>query len=131
MNRMRGIVDALQDGEGPKPKSLYKHCAFNEWTRRIFESNEIYFSSPESFNDPFDSKFELIYEGTKADRKRFFRDWSVKHRPDLSRKEHLALEKRIIKQGLDQRMADGSRKHFMAARNRMGVFCMAEDRENI
>ncbi len=50
------------------PSVLYKYCAFNEWTQDIFERNEVYFQSPDGFNDPFDSKTVMTYEGTEQKR---------------------------------------------------------------
>jgi hypothetical protein len=130
-SKIRGIVDVLEDNNISTPPLLYKYYAFNNFTQRIFKNNEIYFSSPESFNDPFDSKIRLIYEGTRSDRKRFFREWSNRSYPDLPRKELLAREKRILKQGLDQGIKEYAHKQFMVHRGRMGVFSMTEDRENI
>jgi len=132
MDRTKGVVDVLQDRDITKPTFLYKYYAFNEWTHLIFENNKIYLSSPESFNDPFDSKIRFIYEGSRTDRKRFLKEWSKKHRPELSRKELLVYEKSIRKTGLDlQRMAEDVLKEFIVIRNRIGVFCMSEDKKNI
>jgi len=52
----------------PLPPVLYKYCAFNKWTQAIFEKNEVYFQSPDCFNDPFDSKIAYTYEGTEDQR---------------------------------------------------------------
>lgn len=129
---MKGIVDFLQKGDVTKPPLLYKYYALNKWTQRIFENNEIYFSSPESFNDPFDSKVTFSYEASRTDRKRFLKQWSEMYRPDLSSKERLHYEKSIRKQKLDlQGVVDGVQKNFLVARNRMGVFSMTEDQKNI
>ena len=132
MDRTKGVVDVLQASDITKPPFLYKYYAFDEWTHRIFENNEIYLSSPESFNDPFDSKIRFIYEGSRTDRKRFLKEWSKKHRPELSRKELLVYEKSIRKTGLDrQRVPEVVQKDFIVIRNRIGVFCMSEDKKNI
>lgn len=132
MDRNKGVFDFLQASDITKPPFLYKYYAFDEWTNRIFENNEIYLSSPESFNDPFDSKIRFIYEGSRTDRKRFIKEWSKKHRPELSRKDRLVYEKSIRKKGLDLRwMADVVQDDFMAIRNRIGVFSMSGDKKNI
>ncbi|KPL24637.1 MAG: hypothetical protein AMJ75_03280 [Phycisphaerae bacterium SM1_79] len=131
MDRTQGIVDVLNDSEVSTPSFLYKYYAFDEYTHAIFARNEVYFSSPESFNDPFDSKIRVIYEGTRDAKKRFLRQWSQQHRPDLPRKEHLALQKTIMEQGLDQGMPEYVYKDLMATRASIGVFSMTEDRENI
>ena len=50
------------------PKHLHKYYAFNQWTQNIFERREIYFQSPDGFNDPLDSKVPTTYEGTEVQR---------------------------------------------------------------
>ena len=35
-------------------KYLYKYYPLNDYTKRIFTHNEVYFPSPLKFNDPFD-----------------------------------------------------------------------------
>src|SRR5665811_136131 len=49
-------------------RPLYKYVPFNEWSQNIFERNEVFFQSPDSFNDTFDSKIAFIYEGTVEQR---------------------------------------------------------------
>ncbi len=131
-DKTRGLVDVLQEGDITKPPLLYKYYALNEWTQDIFENNEIYFSSPESFNDPFDSKMRFSSEGSRTDIKCFIRTWGPKHRPDLSRKQHLEYEKSLMKPGSAfQLIQEYVQENFLAYRGRMGVFSMTEERENI
>jgi hypothetical protein len=40
-------------------------CVLDEWTQGILEKNEVYFQSPDCFNDPFDSTIAYTYEGTE------------------------------------------------------------------
>jgi hypothetical protein len=61
--------------EQPIPKFLYKYFSFNELKEgdkyyvvgrttyreeRIFTHNEIYFSSPKKFNDPYDCRLPIM-----------------------------------------------------------------------
>lgn len=39
---------------------LYKYRAINDWTRSIICDDEIYFSSPSDFNDPFDCQLNIL-----------------------------------------------------------------------
>ncbi len=132
MGRTKRVVDIQQDNAIPKPPFLYKYYAFDKWTHRIFENNEIYLSSPESFNDPFDSKIRFVYEGSRADRKRLIREWwgeKVRHR---SAREGLALEKSIRKRGLDIEKTPAAFQELgNSIRRRLSVFCMTEDKNNI
>jgi hypothetical protein len=97
MDTSRGIIDILQDGTCTAPPVLYKYAAFGKWTPSIFECNELYLSSPESFNDPFDSKIRFIYEGTRTDKKRFIREHWRHYAPNESRKIGLNIEKRALR----------------------------------
>ena len=133
MQRVKGVLDVLrEEGDVTRPPLLYKYRAFDQYTQRIFENNEVHFSSPRSFNDPFDSMLRFIYEGSTADRKRFLNAQSAQHRPDLPRRVHLDYAKRIRKQGWDlQDMAPGLKNQLMDLREQMGVFCMTQDEANI
>ncbi len=50
------------------PGFLYKYCKLNEsnreWIQQIFTKNEIYFASPEQFNDPFDCRVQASFDAT-------------------------------------------------------------------
>ena len=134
MNRKRGIIDILREESNvTKPPILYKYYSFNKWTKRIFENNEIYFSSPAKLNDPFDSKINFNnYDVTRTDRKRFYREQSQMSYPGIKRKDILIREKRIMKQGLDLKyIPEGAKKGFIDIRDRMGIFCMTKDKKNI
>jgi len=54
---------------------LYKYYSLNtnnaHHRERIFTHNELYFPSPRVFNDPFDSKIPLEFEGSKDDWKTY------------------------------------------------------------
>ena len=127
MKKIKGIKDILRESTVTVSAILYKYYKFDEYTQRIFEKNEIYFSSPESFNDPFDSKIRFIYKCSKTQEKRHFRGWVQKNRPDLSRKQLLTYETRIKKDGVEtQDIIEGAKKEFIKTRKQMGIFCMTE-----
>jgi len=63
---------------------LYKYYEFNKYTENIFTHNEIYFAKPKEFNDPFDSKVGLSYDGTEEQWKRFLEGWHIKNEPSLT-----------------------------------------------
>jgi len=50
-----------------KVKRLYKYRPDNEHSLRLLEYQELYFSFPEDFNDPFDSRILVDYEGGEDD----------------------------------------------------------------
>ncbi len=46
---------------------VYKYRAINEYTLKTILDREIYFAKPSEFNDPFDSRSNIIYEGGHDD----------------------------------------------------------------
>ncbi|EOQ98278.1 PF11185 family protein [Leptospira wolbachii serovar Codice str. CDC] len=55
-----------------KITNLYKYRELNEYTERLIFNRELYFSSPNDFNDPFDCQSVTIYRGNYQKWKNFF-----------------------------------------------------------
>ena len=51
---------------------FYKYMAINDNTLKVLKNQELYFSHPSEFNDPFDSKSNLIWKGNMEDWIRFY-----------------------------------------------------------
>jgi hypothetical protein len=130
MTEFNGVVDVLKNRTREPPPLLYKYCAFNERTPTIFQNNELYFQSPNCFNDPFDTAVGFTCVGSKQQRKRLFREHMPLSYPHLSRKEALRLERRF-KGGHWDHAIGGMEKQLQKIRERMGVFCMTEKKDNI
>lgn len=119
-----------QENEIPTPPTLYKFCSFNEWTESIFERNEIYFQSPDLFNDPFDSKIPTTYEGTEDQRISRLKDiWRKGISKGLQKKEpEETLHAKaigVVKAGQDIPHALKTAKRTLdRMRKRLGIFCM-------
>lgn len=50
---------------------LYKYRTIDKYTIKTLKNNELYFSFPSEFNDPFDVKIDFNFEGEKADWKKY------------------------------------------------------------
>ncbi len=116
-----------------EPNVLYKYGKFDEYTEKIFTHNDIYFSSPNGFNDPFDSKPHLTYDGTLKERKRFLCKMYQKKYPQRSKEEILAdVEMEIITKGRDRIiLEDALGKARELLRKKLGICCFTEIRDNI
>jgi len=116
-----------------EPNVLYKYCAFNEYTDKIFTHNKVYFSSPDEFNDPFDSKPQLTYDGTMTERKRYLWKLYQKKYPTRSKKEILTdVEMEITTKGRDRIvLEDAVAKARELLRKKLGICCFTEIRDNI
>lgn len=111
----------------PTPPVLYKYCAFDEWTQNVFEKNEIYFQSPDCFNDPFDSKICTTYEGTEEQRiSRLKGHWRKDPTKAKESEEELHL-KAVDVVGKCQDVPVVLRtieRSVERTRKQMGIFCM-------
>lgn len=112
---------------------LYKYCMFNEYTEKILTQNEIYFSSPEKFNDPFDSKLHLTCDGTMKERKRYLYKQYQKKYPKRRKEDILTdVEMGIITKGRDEIVLNEAlEKSREIMRKKFGICCFSEKRDNI
>ncbi len=116
---------------------LYKYYEFNEYTEKIFTHNEIYFSSPEMFNDPFDSKISTTYEGTEEQRVSRLKDmWREAVRKGIREKEteetSHAKAIKAVKAGQDTPLVLNTlRRTTERLRKQMGIFCMTHKKDDI
>jgi len=113
--------------------ALYKYGKFDEYTEKLFTHNEIYFSSPDEFNDPFDSKPCYIYEGNEQQIDNYLFELYRKEYPGQSKEEILAYVKREIitkEKGriILKKTLEISRERM---RKKLGVCCFSEKRDNI
>ncbi len=128
-----GATQTTADADIPTPPTLYKYYSFNEWTEAIFERNQVYFQSPDCFNDPFDSKMSTTYEGDKEQRIDrlidFWRKGPFKDKPkeDLHRQASEVVERGKDISLIVKTLEDSSERR----RKQMGVFCMAQRKNNL
>ena len=55
----KNVKDALQLKKNNIPRQLYKYREYNEFSIANLESNSVWLSYPEEFNDPFDCSYKL------------------------------------------------------------------------
>lgn len=126
-------LNTLQESNIPTPPVLYKYYAFDEWTQNIFERNEIYFQSPDCFNDPFDSKISTTYEGTEEQRiSRLIRFWREGPAKDKKEEELRLQAVDVVKKSQDiPQMLRTLERSVERLRKQMGIFCMTSERDDI
>jgi hypothetical protein len=111
---------------------LYKYCSLNkdnaQHRERIFTHNELYFRSPRVFNDPFDSKIRLEFEGSKDAWKTYLLKLYRKKHPDWNREQRLAEIRQIIRERRYERIPEGLLDSYL---DQIGVFCMSEVNDQI
>lgn len=112
----------------PEPQFLYKYYTFNKHTEKIFTHNEIYFPTPNKFNDPFDSKISLSYEGTKKEWKEFLLQVYERRKPDLTIEQRFAEIDRVMKKNQYKNIPDNISHSYV---EKIGVFCLSEKKDHI
>jgi hypothetical protein len=76
------------------PKYLYKFRSFRDKNhKRILTDNELFFPSPDKFNDPFDCRIPIHYDDfTKKD---FIRYWTAVYRKDFPKARDYDIRKMV------------------------------------
>lgn len=119
------------------PGFLYKYCKLNEenseWIQRIFADNEIYFASPEQFNDPFDCRVHASFDATEEDWEEYLGVMMKDKHPELDYEVRSAFVRQLINSGW--REDPGAKQKIVSyvqeAVNKLGVFCLSEVRDDI
>ena len=116
-----------------EPAILYKYYEFKEYTEKIFTHNEIYFSSPNDFNDPFDSKPHLACDGDTQQIEDYLCVRYGKKRPDRSKEEILAYVRReIMAKGKESVVLEKAVEEARELlRKRLAICCFTKIRDDI
>ncbi len=95
---------------------------------RIFTHNELYFPSPRQFNDPFDSKVQLSFQGTKQEWQRYLRQLFKTYKPHWNREQRFTEVKKIINEKKYKRIPNDLENKYL---DNIGVFCLSEKNDHI
>ena len=114
------------------PEILYKYRHWNDskesaFHRRRLTNNEIYFSKPSEFNDPFDCQITLRFDGVKAGQMRkTMIKWALEDFPGLSRKERDKIVRgRILELRQPNARRDEKEKQREVVDEGYGVFSLS------
>lgn len=116
------------------PKNIYKYRSFDNYYKDLIEKNLFFFSSPNNFNDPFDSKIIANYPaGTKNQvYKKIYESLREKH-PTFSKKKLTLLADKSFNQNYK---VIKDPKLFTERVNQeidkfLGIFTLTEDNKSI
>jgi hypothetical protein len=90
---------------------LYKYQAINDNTKDALKNNYLYFSKPSQLNDPFDSKFKLIWKSDSIEKTE---NWLAKYDPKPRTKNeirayHKKFNSQIVPQSSFDKLFDSLR----------------------
>ena len=103
-------------------------------TKRIFEANELYFSTVDKFNDPVDCSHVLRPSGTHKEMREYFNKLLKRDEPHLNRKERRNLVNGFMKKCKPSNGSvsfEGSEESMKIDTNKWRVYCLSETCENI
>lgn len=113
----------MKELELTQEKYIYKYYPINEFLLRTLINNEIFFSNPLNFNDPFDCQFEInLIEGSQAEL-----DWHEKLNSVLTKNDYALIDKLNLRQNISNGLAPYFIKEVS---NRIGVACFSEKADN-
>lgn len=123
----------VADEDEVELKVLYKYGKFDEHTERCFTHNELFFSSPGGFNDPFDSKLLLTCEGEAYRIEKYLCKQYEGRYSALSKNE---IRRRVQRLSAEKGGGDIVLKEAVEAtrdllRKTLGVCCFTEKRDDI
>lgn len=115
-----------------KIQKHYKYRPINENTEKIFTGNEIYFSSPSSFNDPFDGQIGFAPPRTHPEKIEYFASVLIRQRYATSKikARKLARSKYRAQLASDSHWREMTQAPVRTF-SQMGVYCLSELNDNI
>lgn len=116
-------------------KLLYKFRSFDENHLRLLTHNELFFSSPANFNDPFDSRIPIRYDiGTQEQIVAWWTDRLSRLHPEIPEEERIGMANDFYNQGTF-RTDEGIQKARQVAENfattQIGVCALSTDFRNL
>jgi hypothetical protein len=113
------------------PEFLYKYRPINTNTVRSIAMNEVYLSSPEQFNDPFDCKLPLQILDTDSDLEATFRTL----KPNYPMIPDELFESLIKKDDTKKKARSALLRTFNEQRERLlketAIYCLSEVRDDV
>jgi len=111
---------------------LYKYRSLSdvnkERVERIFTHNELYFPSPIQFNDPFDCRIDLSFEGTDDEWNAYIDRLIANHRQELSPSKKLLLKKRLRR---SNKLRNIDSEALLKLNHELGIFSMSSIPDDI
>ena len=111
------------------PEKLFKyHNTKLEYIEEIIIENKLFFSSPSSFNDPFDCKICMDKKGTKKEKKDMAKRLIKEQLPAIDKYKLNKAANKLIKEGeLSKKLLSNPNEHI----NRSGICCLTTRNDNL
>ena len=119
----------------PAPGHFYKYKYIDEhhpeYSSRIFTHNELYFSSVNAFNDPFDCTYRVEWHGSSEEEKKYVDRVLKKFGPSLNRHERRSSVHEGTKIFSDLNFIKAAQESNRQETEKWGICCLSEIEYNI
>lgn len=126
------VAGAPSSTERAPPSHLYKFRSMQpdaqKFTKAIVVQSELYFATPEDFNDPFDQLPAVSVESTPAERETYYRKQAEQSFPDASELEREVAIQGWLSASDDERLAMA--REALAQTNAQGSLCSLSARND-
>jgi hypothetical protein len=114
------------------PSKLYRFRTVDR-AKEVLKTNNLYFSSPSAFNDPFDCHITPLFGKSPRQREEFARQLARRNHPEKPRRDRIAMVKKARKRGdLESsalmRIFEDWKKKFV---DNCGILCLVTRPDNI
>lgn len=119
---------SASDFERLIPEQLYKYRTINEYLFKTLETNSLWFSNPNDFNDPFDCRLDINLGKTKAEIIENLKDYTglLKMKTkNLQKTFELILSQPAFYNDFMSKL------HQVYINEKLGVCCLAEEPDNM
>ncbi len=112
---------------------FYKYRIFNINTVRTIVNSEVYFSSPNDFNDPFDCQIPLIYSSSEQEWKDQLINEYRKRLPTNTPENQIKhlIEKQFSGKDIGEEIKKLATKEIENALKHVGIYCLSKAKNNI
>lgn len=113
------------------PRFLYTYISSDikdEWLRSILIDSDLYLSSPQDFNDPFDTSANVIYTGTPQKNRLRYKQLIKDRMPGISRAQRREKLLEFERRGVSPEVI---KETFLRHTQGVGLACFTEDPRNI
>lgn len=117
---------------------FFKYREVNDYTFRLLKEQELYFSNPSNFNDPFDCKDSLIWRGNREKWHQFLYKFGMND--EVQRKNIIqnCVKKGILKDKKGDFLLDSRNKAYKDIKENLPfrqsdvrVYCFSKNKDNI
>ena len=115
------------------PTRVYKYRAWNCYTCRLFTHNELYFTCPLDFDDPYDCKITPIAVGSDEQWTEHLIRILPRKWPDWAAHQIEDEAKRLVADGKHktEEFQENQRRNMIARQAKAGVLCLSAKRDSI